>query len=296
MLPHAFRSLIAVGHKFSAYLLLPALISLGAIACALLPPAPPTPPPTFILPLSPPPPSVNGTESPTATAPVSNAPTNLPTPEILVPFKKFLSNVTLTLDGDFIILKSDGIPPHGSPYFPRGNSLYEAYTAAGFRPNPSTIEKQNITLQIPLHPQMATTHTLTLGGPIGLALDGVPFFNQYAANRQPATQEIAGFDQYGGHPQQQGMYHYHVEPYYLTALNGKDALVGFLLDGFPVYGPEENGRAVTNNDLDVYHGHTHATADYPNGIYHYHITPAIPWISGDEFYGIAGKVISPGRP
>jgi hypothetical protein len=63
-----------------------------------------------------------------------------------------------------------------------------------------------------------------------------------------------------------------------------------LLDGFPVYGPMENGAAVNNADLDVYHGHSHATAEYPDGIYHYHITSTDPYINGDGFYGTAGTV------
>jgi hypothetical protein len=54
------------------------------------------------------------------------------------------------------------------------------------------------------------------------------------------TNEINSFDQYNGHPQMQGGYHYHIEPTYLTAQNGKHVLLGFLLDGFPVYGPLEN--------------------------------------------------------
>lgn len=286
----------SLGRKVSMSLIQLMLASAAVSACGPLPPPPPPPLPTVAPPVSNPPADTVVGEAPTATLPALAPATSAPESGLPAAFSKFLSNVTVSLDGDFIILKSDGIPPHGSPYFPQGNSLYEAYTAAGFRPNPSTINAQDIVLQIPLHPEMATTHSPTPGGPIGLALDGIPFFNQYAANRQPATQEIVGFDQYGGHPQQQGMYHYHVEPYFLTALNGKDSLVGFLLDGFPVYGPEENGQAITNNDLDVYHGHTHPTADYPNGIYHYHITSAMPWISGDEFYGIAGKVISPRRP
>jgi hypothetical protein len=38
---------------------------------------------------------------------------------------------------------------------------------------------------------------------------------------------------------------------------------------------KKNGVAVTN--LDVYHGHTGVTADYPNCIYHYHITNSDPY-------------------
>jgi hypothetical protein len=127
-------------------------------------------------------------------------------------------------------------------------------------------------------------------GPMGLSLNGVAFFNQYAARRAPLTREINSFDQYNGHPQPQGEYHYHMEPLYLTQTEGKDALLGFLLDGFPVYGPQENGTKVTNNDLDEFHGHFHSTADYPEGIYHYHITDADPYINGNGFYGEAGSI------
>ena len=70
----------------------------------------------------------------------------------------------------------------------------------------------------------------------------------------------------------------------------KSALLGFLLDGFPVYGPEENGATVTNALLDAYHGHTSVTADYTNGIYHYHITITDPYLNGTGFYGTAGTV------
>ena len=71
-------------------------------------------------------------------------------------------------------------------------------------------------------------------GVIGVALNGVPFFNQYAAGGSPLTNEVNGFDQWWGHPQMSGMYHYHVEPLYLTTVKAtKSSLMGFLLDGFP---------------------------------------------------------------
>lgn len=119
----------------------------------------------------------------------------------------------------------------------------------------------------------------------------MPFYNQYAGPNQPLTDEMQSFDQYWGHPTGFGAYHYHIEPIYLTSLKvNKSALLGFLLDGFPVYGPEENGVTVTNDMLDAYHGHTHATEDYPNGIYHYHITDTDPYINGNGFYGTPGTV------
>ena len=33
--------------------------------------------------------------------------------------------------------------------------------------------------------------------------------------------------------------------------------VGVLLDGFPIYGPEENGNELKSSDLDNHHGHAH---------------------------------------
>jgi hypothetical protein len=209
-------------------------------------------------------------------------------------YKKIYGATDMYVDGNYIIIKSNGRPDHKSPYY-QGTawaSLYEAYngTNANWRQNPNKIATANLTFKIPKDPVVAANHTATPLGPIGISLNGVPFYNQYAGPNQPLTNEINSFDQYNGHPQQMGGYHYHVEPLYLTAQKGKSVLLGFLLDGFPVYGPIENGVAVTNASLDAYHGHTHATADYPNGIYHYHTTSADPYINGSGFYGTPGTV------
>jgi len=200
------------------------------------------------------------------------------------------SSVNVYRDGDTVVVEANGVPNHGSPYFAVGNSCYEADTNAGFHANPSQIQAQTLVFRIPVTPTVAATKEATPLGPIGVSLNGVPFYNQYAAGRQPLGDEKVSFDQYGGHPQQQGGYHYHVEPVSLTASEGKDGLLGFLLDGYPVYGPQENGHAVSNSELDDYHGHTSATADYPEGIYHYHVTDADPYINGNGFYGVPGTV------
>lgn len=209
-------------------------------------------------------------------------------------YKKIYGATDIYVDGNYIVIKSNGRPDHKSPYY-QGTawaSLYEAYngTNPAWSQNPNKIATANLTFKIPKDPAVTSSHTATPLGPIGVSLNGVPFYNQYAGPSQPLTNEINSFDQYNGHPQQMGGYHYHVEPLYLTAQKGKAVLLGFLLDGFPVYGPIENGMAVTNAGLDAYHGHTHATADYPSGIYHYHITSADPYINGSGFYGTPGTV------
>ena len=126
-------------------------------------------------------------------------------------------------------------------------------------------------------------------GPIGISRNGVVFFNQYAAGGAALTGEINSFDQWLGHPAGT-QYHYHIKPTFLTTTFGDDAFLGLLTDGFPVYGPTENGSTITNADLDVYHGHTSVTADFPDGIYHYHITNEDPYLNGNGFFGTAGTV------
>ena len=223
-------------------------------------------------------------------------PTTTPDPVIgeNVPdiFKKFTNGAEVYLEGDMVVIQINGVPNHSSPYFATTDQRYEAYNGDNnnFMLNPNRIREQDFTFRIPVNPQEATNKEATPLGAIGVAINGVAIFNQYAGPNQPLTNEIDSFDQYNGHPQQTGVYHYHVEPFYLTDLNGTESIIGFLLDGFPVYGPDENGQAVINGNLDPYHGHLGPTEDYPDGIYHYHITDEDPYINGAGFFGTTGSV------
>ncbi|MFN3381436.1 MAG: YHYH protein [Runella zeae] len=218
--------------------------------------------------------------------------------EVPAVYKKVYGATSITSDGTYIYFKTKNLPDHKSPYYATTNPLYEAYNGSTFggnefKKNPNTISEYNATVKIPLNPKVDASHPATPLGAIGIALNGVALFNQYAGpNNQALTGEIASFDKYYGHPQNTGVYHYHVEPLYLTTVKSKKSgLMGFLLDGFPVYGPqEENGTTVTSSMLDAYHGHTHATVDYPNGIYHYHFTADSPYLNGNGYYGTPGTV------
>ncbi len=210
-------------------------------------------------------------------------------------YNKIYGATSITFNGTLVTIKCNALPDHKSIYYPIANALYENFSGTTFGggtfvKNPNTITTQNITMVIPVNPVVAATHAATPGGVIGIALNGIPLFNQYAAGGSPLTNEMNSFDQWWGHPQMSGMYHYHVEPKYLTTVKATPAsLMGFLLDGFPVYGPkEESGSDPTG--LDVYHGHTHVTVDYPAGMYHYHFTTAAPYLNGNGFYGTAGTV------
>ncbi len=223
--------------------------------------------------------------------------TTTTTSEVPAIYKKIYGATSVSLDGNFVVIKSTGSPDHKSIYYPTSNALYENFSGTTFggvtfRKNPNTIATYNYVFKIPVKPAKATTNSPTALGAIGVSLNGVPFYNQYAGPNQPLTNEIMSFDQYRGHPTGNGNYHYHVEPTYLTTVKStKVGLLGFLLDGFPVYGPqEENGKTVTNTDLDQFHGHSHNTADFPNGIYHYHFTDQDPYLNGNGYYGSPGTV------
>lgn len=222
--------------------------------------------------------STTGTSTPPATVPAM--------------YSKFNASLQIYVEGNFVIIKSTGIPDHKSPYFQSTDARYEAYNGSNsaFVLNPNRILTQSLSYKIPLTPSESPTKPATPLGPIGVAINGVPLFNQYAGPGTPLTNEINSFDQYNGHPQQSGSYHYHVEPKYLTTQKGKSALLGVLLDGYPVYGPMENGATLTTANLDAYHGHTGATAEFPNGIYHYHTTADAPYINGSGFFGVPGSV------
>ncbi len=201
------------------------------------------------------------------------------------------TGLSYEVNGNTVTFTTQDLPNHTSPYWPTNNPLYEAYngTNANWNQNPGSIGAQNIVFTITLNPKEATNKQATSLGPIGISRNGVVFFNQYAAGNSPLTGEINSFDQWLGHPAMT-QYHYHVEPTYLTQEFGEDAFLGLLSDGFPVYGPMEGGELITNDDLDAYHGHTSVTADFPDGIYHYHVTSQDPYINGNGYFGTPGNI------
>lgn len=222
----------------------------------------------------------------TTTTPTTAAPTTPSTSGIQALYSQFVNTVTVSIDGATVTLRTNDLPDHKSPYWGTSSASYEA-PHAGMQINPSLIAPQNITFRIPSSPTAASATSDTPLGPIGISVNGVVFFNQYAAMRQPLTSEIVSFDRYNGHPNPNNQYHYHFEPVSITAAS-KSRLVGVLLDGFPVYGPlHADGSAPTG--LDSCNGHTTATPEFAAGIYHYHTTTAVPYISGC-FRGTAGTV------
>ncbi len=222
----------------------------------------------------------------TNTSGTTSTTTTSNTPSLPAGYEKFTGSATVQLSGSTVIITSTDIPNHKSPYFGVGNANYVAPTA-GIVLNPNKIAAQNYVFHIPATPTPAASPSDTPLDAIGVSLNGVVFFNQYAAGRTPLTTEVISFDQYNGHPAMQNNYHYHFEPLFLTA-SSKAALIGFILDGYPIYGPQETSGAAPTG-LDACNGHTHATAEYPGGTYHYHVVSSPPYLVGC-FHGTPGTV------
>ena len=205
-------------------------------------------------------------------------------------FSKFIDAYTdVYVSGDYVVVETTGVPNHSSPYWGAGHPNYSS-PQSGMNVNPNIITAQNFKFYIPLSPTVASSVSSTPLGSIGVSLSGVPFFNQYGGpNNQPLDNEIASFDSYYGHPQQSGEYHYHWEPLYLTS-EDKSILVGYSLDGFPIYGPTNQSDGQYPTNLDEINGHTHVTEEYPDGTYHYHATATVPYLIG----GFRGQVGSSG--
>jgi hypothetical protein len=194
-------------------------------------------------------------------------------------------NVTLSFSNGVMTVHTHGVPNH-----PTGR-----YPELGFG-NPSYIQELNNTYYFPLEPRhnpnaFATdktnsNHALPMG-PIGLATNGVVFFNPFDMGNQDATDIM---DRCCGHPNQDNQYHYHKYPICVNtpwADEGKahSPLIGWAFDGVPIYGPYESA-GVMAKDVKGEHALNALNAHYdPERGWHYHVTPGqFPYLIGG-FWG-----------
>ncbi|HYO10047.1 MAG TPA: YHYH protein [Tepidisphaeraceae bacterium] len=181
------------------------------------------------------------------------------------PVHPFRSNVTVEVSDDLLTVRCNGLPDHSTGTFPN-------------RDNPHAIREQDYTFRIPRRPRIAETITRLPMGPIGVAINGVPFYNPYNREGQDAAMNEV-FDKCCGHPDPRGRYHYHVYPKCIHSSFADPAgrhspLIGYAFDGFAIYGPNgEDGKPPA--DLDECNGH----ADADRG-YHYHVTNRFPYLLG----------------
>jgi hypothetical protein len=158
--------------------------------------------------------------------------------------------------------------------------------------NPNFIQEQQSTYYIPLDPKVNPRHIITTTnnsnhalpmGPIGIAVNGVVFFNPFDANSTDASNMM---DNCCGHPNFDGLYHYHKYPICVNSPwsdEGEDhsPLIGWAFDGFPLYGPYEKAgvmaKDIAGSDaLNGFNMHFDALRGW-----HYHVTPGkFPYLIG----------------
>jgi len=186
-----------------------------------------------------------------------------------------IPNLAIRHDDKTLSIDSQGYPNHPTAIFPNSQ-------------NPNRIRVQDFHFRLPLEPKRATSITRVPMGPIGLALNGVVFFNPFEAGGMNAIEGYSEvwLDSCCGHPEQRGVYHYHKYPSCVKSPFADDGqrhspVLGFAFDGFPLYGPFEEAGIMARDlkgdrALDVCNGHT----DSPRG-YHYHVTPGrFPYLIG----------------
>ena len=193
-------------------------------------------------------------------------------------------NVTITFSGsDTMALHVRNIPNHTTAIFP------DKIGTQGY--NPSYIQEHNDTYYLPINPKKNPS-AISMNdrdangalnmGPVGIAVNGVVFYNPFDAGMTDASNIM---DRCCGHPSPDNRYHYHKYPVcvntpFVDKGETHSPIIGFALDGFPVYGPYESdgvmAKDVSTNPLDAFNAHY----DDVRG-WHYHVTPGkFPYLIG----------------
>ena len=201
-------------------------------------------------------------------------------------------NVIVSFTAEHMIVRSHNLPNHPTAVFPDWSRSLDG--------NPNSIQEQDHTWYIPLEPKESPSHvSMTAGnanralngGPIGIAVNGVVFFNPFDAD---VVEALWRLDRCCGHPGPGYEYHYHKYPVCVKTPWFDDAqehspLIGFALDGFPVYGPYESAGLMAkdskDNRLDAFNGHSD-----PERGWHYHVSPGkFPYIIGGYWGAVDPK-------
>ncbi|MEO5715933.1 MAG: YHYH protein [Luteolibacter sp.] len=197
-------------------------------------------------------------------------------------------NVVINFTNTHLVMKSHNLPDHPTAVFPDRWRMLDG--------NPNYIKEQDYTWYIPLNPTENTNHVAMdannsnralPGGAIGVAINGVILFNPFDESME--VDAVWRVDRCCGHPSPMQSYHYHKYPVCVNTPWSDDGqshspLIGFMFDGFSIYGPYESAGVMAEhsekNPLNAFNGHD----DEARG-WHYHVTPGkYPHIIGG-FWG-----------
>ncbi len=203
-------------------------------------------------------------------------------------------SVVVSFTPTHLVMRSKNLPNHPTATFPDRARLLDG--------NPNIVAEKADVWRIPLEPKENPKHVALSAtnkralpmGPVGVAANGVVFFNPFDAGTEEA---IVRLDRCCGHPGPGRDYHYHKYPACVNTPWDDDGsahspLIGFAFDGFPVFGPYEGpgelAKDSKKNPLNEFNLHT----DDVRGP-HYHVTPGkFPHILG----GYWGTVEAGNRP
>ncbi len=196
----------------------------------------------------------------------------------------FISEFNVTLDGNGNrILSGNGLPNHPTGVFP----IQPGTIPWNYDKNPNIISPQPLSFTIPALPKEAATKSCVGFGPAGYSLTGSAIYHGASTlGTDAAAHEM--LDRFGGHTDGTERYHYHypskdLQDHIHPHTSGHSALMGYMLDGFGIYGPYgENGELLKSDDLDECHGHKHPVLwdGQMVNIYHYHWTYDFPYNIG----------------
>jgi hypothetical protein len=183
------------------------------------------------------------------------------------------ADFTNTLSGSTRTIVTNDLPTHPTGIFP----IMSSDPAYHYDHNPNTITGQALTFNLSSQPTYGTVPTC-IGGTVGIMLTGVELFSGFdAGGRDAGAWEVQ--DSCNGHPQSQGLYHYHTLSSCIKDTSVHTVL-GFALDGFPITGPKVGTNDIlTSADLDECHGITsEITLDGKTVTsYHYVMTEDFPY-------------------
>ena len=203
------------------------------------------------------------------------------------------------MDNGVRYFTGNGVPNHPTGLFPipSDQPAYPWYAAlpdpGGQYPNASylPIEEYDLYMAVPANPVYSDTPTAI--GELTFAIatqTGATFHVNLALTNDPNpfVDPIAGLpmDLCWGHPVHM-QYHYHGYSWKCFPNQGNanehSPQFGIALDGFGVFGPRgDGGVLLTNNDLDVCHGHS-GMIDWDGiltDMYHYHLNNEFPYGPG----------------
>ena len=200
-------------------------------------------------------------------------------------------NTTIALSGNNVVIQTNGLPDHNSPYWsnttsrtitgPEGNTMttvsssnhplwVEPTITSYDQMAPGNIDDFNgeYTLTVSASPTLASSSTATGLGAIGISVSGAVIYNDEEGPNIPLDNAVGSLDYTAAHTGPQS-YHYHLEPKAWS--NNDDDLIGIIADGFFLYGRKCNSTGTYPTDLDASGGHTSTTQHTTTAEYHYHI-------------------------